>query len=259
MNIKPIITATVLAFTFLLCSCAPTLPEFRTKYWPKTGMTKDQVANLSLKDGKTFNPHSLFTSETEGSFIMDAKTKTPMAILVGYDINNRVYSYIVKYQVPRGATGDFKNELINFLEHRYETKFGINSKGKGHVAEIPKHQIFVNNDVSKSTVSFAVVKTEATASSSRQNNTWLQAGGRIWTGVKLYYGKGNDKRYVGEVLGGNDHYVAPLSGQRFRGVKIRMKSGSVEWKDRSYVATSDWYIRSDDPALKKMDWAVYED
>ncbi|MCF7817205.1 MAG: sel1 repeat family protein [Kiritimatiellales bacterium] len=89
-------------------------------------------------------------------------------------------------------------------------------------------------------------------------NEWLHAGGRIWTGVELYYGMGNEKSYVGEVLGGNNRYVDFLTGRKYRGIKLRMKSGTVEWKDRSAVATGHWFIRKNDPAFRKMEWVVYE-
>jgi hypothetical protein len=63
--------------------------------------------------------------------------------------------------------------------------------------------------------------------------------------------------FVGEVLGGNDRYVSP-AGDRFRGVKIRMAGGSVEWKDRSAVAAGEWYVRRNDPALTRRDWEIFD-
>ena len=85
---------------------------------------------------------------------------------------------------------------------------------------------------------------------------YVRAGGNLWIGVKLYYGPA--KMYVGEVLGGNENYVSPLTGTRFRGVKVMMSNGSEEWKDRDAIASGEWYVLSDDPAHERMEWRTYE-
>ena len=89
---------------------------------------------------------------------------------------------------------------------------------------------------------------------------WVPAGTHIWTGVKLYYGIGENKMLVGEVMGGNRHYTSPITGEIFSGLKIRMKSGSVEWKSRDVVADLDgyWFVRADDPAVERWDWREYK-
>ena len=94
-------------------------------------------------------------------------------------------------------------------------------------------------------------------SRTQPKSEWIRASGNLWTGVKLYYGSGPEKRYVGEVLGGNDKYVDPYTGRKFRGLKIRMSGGSTEWKNRKAVIA--WgYVKRDDPALDRMEWYVYE-
>ncbi len=61
---------------------------------------------------------------------------------------------------------------------------------------------------------------------------WIPIGGRIWTGLKVYYGTGNEKAYGFEVLGGSENCPSMASG---RGVKVLFPSGSEEWKDRDYL------------------------
>lgn len=86
---------------------------------------------------------------------------------------------------------------------------------------------------------------------------WLSPAGRIWTGVILWYGEGDTKMRVGEVLGGNDDYVDPITGQQFRGIKLRMASGKAEWKNRDAIIDGGWYVRADDPAIARQEWNVY--
>ena len=74
----------------------------------------------------------------------------------------------------------------------------------------------------------------------------------MWSGVKLYYGNGDEKTYVGTVLGGNENYVSP-SGERFRGLKL-----DCGWKDRSVIISGDYYIEAGDPALNSQEWKVYD-
>lgn len=87
------------------------------------------------------------------------------------------------------------------------------------------------------------------------STSYISAGGNLWTGVKLYYGP--KMMYVGEVLGGNERYVDP-SGQQMRGIKIRYPDGSSEWKNRSAVNLGPWYVKADDPALVRQEWAIYK-
>lgn len=88
---------------------------------------------------------------------------------------------------------------------------------------------------------------------------WIKAEGNIWTGVKLYQTVGRDKVYVGEVLGGNAEYDPPWSRYPFDGVKIRTRAGETEWREREELETGTYYVRKDDPALKRLDWVHYED
>jgi hypothetical protein len=94
----------------------------------------------------------------------------------------------------------------------------------------------------------------AGAQTEDSGSAWNRASSHIFTGVKLYYGP--KKFYVGEVLGGAENYVSP-EGTKFRGVKLRMASGSVEWKDRNAIISGDWYVESNDPAIKRGVWHEY--
>lgn len=89
----------------------------------------------------------------------------------------------------------------------------------------------------------------------RPNPEWLGASGNLWAGVKLYYGP--DKRYVFDVLGGNDRYIAP-DGARMRAVKVRYPTGEVEWKSRAHIIGGQYFVKPDDPALRRMEWQVYQ-
>jgi hypothetical protein len=91
---------------------------------------------------------------------------------------------------------------------------------------------------------------------SSASNGWIKASTNIWTGVKIYYGP--HKIYIGEVLGGNEKYVDPVSGRQFRGLKLIMYDGSVEWRDRNAIEMGKYYLKENDPALKEMIWNIYK-
>ncbi len=105
-------------------------------------------------------------------------------------------------------------------------------------------------------------KTTAPVTNKNKNNEstkWTQACGHIYTGVKIYYGSDNNNFYVGKVLGGNERYTDPFTGEKFRGVKLLMKSGRTEWKKRSAICSdSNWIVKGDDPALKIAAWTNYD-
>ena len=89
-------------------------------------------------------------------------------------------------------------------------------------------------------------------------NEWVGCSMHIWTGVTLYFGEGDQKTLFGDVLGGNERYTSPITGETFRGVKITTKSGKAEWKDRDTLITSSWcFVRKNDPALERMEWREY--
>lgn len=78
--------------------------------------------------------------------------------------------------------------------------------------------------------------------------------GRIWTGVKVYYGV--NKAYGFQILGGSDNCLSMPSG---RGLYVLMPDGSKEWKDRNYIVFSGiYYVRKDDPASEKIVWYEYK-
>ena len=81
--------------------------------------------------------------------------------------------------------------------------------------------------------------------------TWREAGGGLWTGVKLYFGQGETKTYIGEVMGG---------GKDSDGNKMVLiqKDGNEFWKKRDHILSSYYYIKSNDPALIGGKWYEYE-
>jgi hypothetical protein len=96
----------------------------------------------------------------------------------------------------------------------------------------------------------------ASGNETASRSEWVDAGGHLWTGVKLYYGPA--RVYVGDVLGGNENYVDPFTGDKMRGLKVRMANGGDEWKDRDAVNLGPWYVRRDDPALARKEWYEYK-
>ena len=75
----------------------------------------------------------------------------------------------------------------------------------------------------------------------------------MWTGAKVYYGKGQEKAYGFEILGGSE--VCTIID---RGVYVRFPDGTKEWKDRSYLVTSGlFFVISDDPAIEQREWYEY--
>jgi hypothetical protein len=98
-------------------------------------------------------------------------------------------------------------------------------------------------------------RNKATATTS-SDSEWADARGRLWTGVKLYHGPA--RMYVGDALGGNNNYRDPLTGEKMRAVKVRMESGSEEWKSRNAIVVGPWYVRRDDPALAPREWYEYK-
>lgn len=96
--------------------------------------------------------------------------------------------------------------------------------------------------------------TSVSTATETANDTWQEAAGNIWTGVTLYVGP--KKEVVGQVLGGSNGAIA-IGDQVFEGVKIRMVSGAEEWKRRDIIVSGDWFVQSDDPALKAYQWQMF--
>jgi|GEM_PF-4373891 len=72
---------------------------------------------------------------------------------------------------------------------------------------------------------------------------FVPAGGKLYSGVKLYYGMGKQKRYIGEIVCFN--FSLKL-------VKIRYPSSNEEYKQRRAIINpyDHWYVDKNDPALK---------
>ena len=105
---------------------------------------------------------------------------------------------------------------------------------------------------------FLVLLSNTSPNKGSVDGEYVHASSNIWSGVKLYYGTGEDKHYGFEVLGGNDNYTDPITGQNFRGLKVRYPDGYEEWKDRNYIINGELYwVKADDPALKSQRWETY--
>ena len=76
--------------------------------------------------------------------------------------------------------------------------------------------------------------------------------GHLFIGVKIYYGKGTDKAYGFEAVGGSENCPRMPSG---RGVLVRYPDGSEEWQDRGYLIESElFFVKSDDPNAGSFQW-----
>lgn len=79
---------------------------------------------------------------------------------------------------------------------------------------------------------------------------------KVYAGVKIYYGGGEEKTYAFEILGGSSDCPSMPSG---KGLKVKYPDGTTGWKDRdSIVSSGTFYVLSDDPAIKKLEWNEYK-
>lgn len=79
--------------------------------------------------------------------------------------------------------------------------------------------------------------------------------GKIWLGVKVYFGVGSEKAYGFEILGGSEDCPSLPSG---RGIRVLYLDGTEEWKDREYLVNSGiFFVLDNDPAISKQEWFVY--
>jgi len=87
------------------------------------------------------------------------------------------------------------------------------------------------------------------------DQTWMPLLAHVYSGVKMYYGAGEEKAYGFEILGGNDNCPSMPSG---RGLYVQYEDGTLEWKDRQAMVQSPYnFVRRDDPALEKIEWFEY--
>lgn len=68
----------------------------------------------------------------------------------------------------------------------------------------------------------------------------------MWSGVKLYYGSGNIKKYIGKII--------CFAGDEL--VKIEYPTGNQEWKYRKSIINlkDNWFIDKNDSALNAMEY-----
>lgn len=87
-------------------------------------------------------------------------------------------------------------------------------------------------------------QTEATAKSECK-----PAGGRMYTGVRLYLDSGCSKPFAKILGGGKREDGAKL-------VKIEFDAGAIEWKTRDAVRDQA-YVQSNDPAIEAALWQEF--
>lgn len=143
-----------------------------------------------------------------------------------------------------------KNEAKNTTT--VETKSDTNKQSKNKSAnDEAKAKVDAEAKAKADAEVKAKSEAEAKADAEAKQNQWVRAPGNIYVGVKMYYGIGNEKMYVGQVLASNDKHYDSYTGKSFRGVQLQMASGSIEWKDRdAMIANGQWYVKENDPALQ---------
>ena len=85
---------------------------------------------------------------------------------------------------------------------------------------------------------------------------WQSPLGSYWTGVELYQGEGECKKYLATVLGGNSKYKA-VDGSTVNAVKLKYANGEIDWKSREAVSQQA-FIAGEDPALQARKWVEYD-
>jgi hypothetical protein len=71
---------------------------------------------------------------------------------------------------------------------------------------------------------------------------WLPAE-YLWYDVKLYFGHGEEKKYIGQVIDGKE-----TDGKKY--VVLRTKSGTTERKSLDHIKSAAYFIKADDPNVK---------
>jgi len=168
------------------------------------------------------------------------------------------YEYYLKQldALRPGASASFKTPTLREQLERFATPKWISIVAIGLallvVAIVQNEQSISSRRTALNTPSSAGSENPSTLS----NVEFERAGSRLWTDVKLYYG--SSKTYFGDVLGGNEHYVDPVTGKKIRGLKIRLADGRLEWKDRNQIVLGDWYVKRNDPAIARTKWFEFD-
>ena len=77
------------------------------------------------------------------------------------------------------------------------------------------------------------------------NDSYIHAWGNLWFGVGLYYGSGDQKKFICQIACFLDDSLL-----------VQYPDGNAEWKARSAIIESGslWFVRKDDPYLSAMRW-----
>jgi len=88
------------------------------------------------------------------------------------------------------------------------------------------------------------------ASQPAQGDGYAPLFGKIYTGVKVYFG--DKKAYAFTVVGVSECAGMP-SGN---GVRVRYEDGTLEWKDREALLTGPYYVAAGDPAASAREVTI---
>jgi hypothetical protein len=75
------------------------------------------------------------------------------------------------------------------------------------------------------------------------------AAAHMWSGIKLYYG--SNKEYFGEIVCFRRGYDGLIT--------IKNSAGNLIRKQRATIRNSQYYVKSDDPAIKSMQYYDCDD
>lgn len=227
---------------------------------------KDKYVQWKVKVGKIDDSYTVI-DYVDGSAEL-ASTSTKVICEFGYSIKDKIKTndeIIVSGKLTDWSFWSSKIILTNCrIEKLSEKELAqIKADEDEYYKKIEsKNKAFADAEAKKKADTDAKIKAEeeankakveADAKSKEQQKGWVRAPGRIYNGVKLYYGVQNEKMYVGEVLGTDDKHYDSYTGTTFRGVQLKMSSGSVEWKNRdAFIVDENWYVKEDDPVLKSI-------
>lgn len=84
------------------------------------------------------------------------------------------------------------------------------------------------------------------AAGQHDNATWVSARGQLATGEEIYWAATHED--MGTIQGVNRHLDENNDGHFMDGVSIIYKSdGAPDWKDRDFIDSGQWLVRTDDP------------
>ena len=136
---------------------------------------------------------------------------------------------------------------VYFVLNKYASETGsLQGHEETWVPSLSKEYLEGLNELGLPLKSVAIHFKRKTGVSNSQLTTsskgWLPAE-YLWFDVKLYFGHGEEKGYIGQVIDGEE-----IDGKKY--VVLRTKSGTTERKSLEHIKSAAYYIKADDPNVK---------